>query len=464
LEVQTAVQPVTSKRLTNIFFFLGVIMLFSMISLVAINAAFLVTDEIYHGVTVGDIDVGGLSVQVAENKIATVFRERIEQVPITLTYQKQSWSISAKDIDLSINPTALANQAYSVGRSGNIFYRLQERYLTIYRGHIVPLTVTYNHEKIKSFLNEIARTIDREPVSATLNYRNYTVTIVPDTKGYKLDTALALSDLETLIETKLSANMPLPVKELAPTLVASDLEGIDGVIAAYSTQFNASDQNRTQNIALASKNVNGVLVRRGETFSFNTFVGPRLAEYGYKEAPVFINGKLLPDWGGGVCQVSSTLYNAVLLADLAIEERTSHFRPPGYVPLGQDATVAYNQLDFKFKNTSQTNIYISSEVYGNQVSISIFGKLSDNPPEIQIVSADKKVLEPNTIIKQDPQLELGKEVVEIEGQKGYQVTTYRVHYINGKESNRELLAGDEFEPEDRVIRVGSKLPARQAGK
>ncbi|MDR3591404.1 MAG: VanW family protein [Negativicutes bacterium] len=457
-------QPVTSKRPTNLIVFLGVIVLFSIISMVSINAAFSVTDEIYNGVTVGNIDVGGLTVNAAEDKIAAVFRERTQNPPITLTYHGQQWSVAAQDIDLGIDASTLAKQAYAVGRTGNAFNQLQEKYLAINRGHVIHLTPAYDAKKLVVFVTDVARSIDQEPQNATLVGSRTGVTIVPEAIGFRVDIAKSVAEISRGMETGLPLVMPLAVDELIPAIQAKDLDGIDGVISSYSTQFDPWDQNRSQNVALAAKNVNGVIVKSGGSFSFNTYVGPRLAEYGYKVAPVFINGKLMPDWGGGVCQVSSTLYNAVLLADLTVEERTSHYRPPGYVPLGQDATVADNQLDFRFKNTSSHNIYITSEISGNQLTVSIFGKLNDNPPEIQIVATDKRVLEPNTIVKQDPQLELGKEITEVDGQKGFQVNTYRVKYLFGREVAREFLAADDFPPEDRVVRVGTKVPPRQTTK
>lgn len=457
-------QPVTSKRVTNLIFFLGVILLFSVISLVSINAAFSVTDEIFNGVRVGNINVGGLTVTAAEEKINAVFREQTLNPPLTLTYNGQQWAVSARDIDLGIDASDLARQAYAVGRTGNAFSRLQEKYLTINQGHVIPLTPTYDSKKLLALITEVAKSIDKDPQNAALVGSRTGVTVVPETSGYRVDIAKSMAEITRQLETQLPLVQPLAVDELVPAILAKDLDGIDGVISSYSTEFDPSDQNRSQNVAIAAKNVNGTIVKSGGTFSFNTYVGPRLAEYGYKVAPVFINGKLLPDWGGGVCQVSSTLYNAALLADMTIEERTSHYRPPGYVPLGQDATVADNQLDFRFKNSSSHNIYITTEISGNQLTVVLFGKTSNNPAEIQVVGTDKKVLEPNTIVKQDPQLELGKEIVEVEGQKGYQVNTYRVKYQYGKEISREFLAADDFPVEDRVVRVGTKVPPRQTIK
>lgn len=451
-------QRVTTKRITNSIFFFSVIVLFSLMSLAAINASFSVTGEIYNGVKVGNIDVGGLSAQAAKNKIATVFLQKTKQPPITLTYDNQSWAISADAIGLKIDANALSNRAYAVGRTGNIFFQLQEKYMAINHGHIIPLALVYDSAKLTTLVNGIAQKIDKAPKNASLNYHKGSVSISPDEIGYKTDVTKTLSEIVDTMQVKLPFSLPIVINTAIPIIQAQDLKKIDGLISSYSTEFNTGNQNRSQNIAIAAKNINGILIRPGEEFSFNKYVGLRLEQYGYKIAPVFISGKLTKDWGGGVCQVSSTLYNAALLADMTITERTSHYRPPGYVPIGQDATVADNQLDFKFTNSSHNNIFITTAISGNQLTVSIFGKLSPNPPEIQIVPVDKKVLEPDTIVKQDPGLELGKEIVDVEGQKGFQLSTFRVKYINGKEISREFLAADEFPPEDRVVRLGTRVP------
>ncbi len=439
-------------------FFLAVIVIISLMGTFAVNAAFTVTDGIYDGVKIGDIDVGSLSVQAAEAKIAGTFRERVEQPPLTLTYQNQVWSVSAEEVGLGIDAPALARQAYAVGRTGNIFYRLQERYLTVNQGYTVPMTPSFDSAKLLSRLAAIAKTIDKEPRNASVALVHSSVVIAPESIGRKTDITKTMSTIAAKLNASIPCTVAISVEEVAPDLFARDLEDIDGVLSSYTTQFDPSDRNRTQNISLAVRNVSGVLIRKGEVFSFNAHVGPRLAQYGYKEAPVFINGKLLPDWGGGVCQVSSTLYNAALFADLAIVERTAHFRPPGYVPLGQDATVADNLLDFKFKNTGAANIYVLADLGYGQLTVYLLGRQKSAPADIAVVATDKKVLEPNTVVKQDPQLELGKEVIEVEGQKGFQVTTHRIKYANGREIDREFLANDEFAPEDRVVRVGTKAP------
>lgn len=443
----------------NILMVLSIIILFSIVSLIAANSVFFFSNEIYRGVTVANIPVGDLSVTEAVEKITKVLRERTKQPVLIINYGKDSWNVTAEEIDFAVDANALAANAYNIGRQGNIFHKLRERYIAINNGYDLPLAIQYDQMKLYNIIAKIAKTIDCQPQNASIKVLGSGVTIDQEVLGREVDIAKVMADSTAQLATAMNITIPLTVTEVMPTVVASDFQDIDGILASYTTQFNAADYNRSQNIYLAAKNINGTLIRAGSIFSFNKFVGPRLAQNGYKEAPVFIDGELVPDWGGGVCQVSTTLYNAVLLADMGIEERTPHFSPPGYVPLGQDATVADNLLDFKFKNTSATNIYITSEVYGNQITISILGKRS-NMPDIRIIS-EQKTLEPGNIVKQDPNLELGNEVVESPGQKGFIVTTYRIKYANGSEINREWLGTDEFKPIDRVIKIGTKVAAKQ---
>ncbi|SDF57020.1 VanW family protein [Sporolituus thermophilus] len=457
-------EPVATKRKNNLMLFLLIIFLFTAVSFGATNAAFMVTQNIYHGVTVEGIPVGGLTVQEAERRLSTHFGERLKYPLIELLYENNKWEITANQIDFSIDAASLAREAYQIGRRGGILQQLRERYLAIYHSYSVPLAMSYNHEKLQSVVIKIAKEMNRDAQSAYLTQYKGGVFIVPEIIGVKVNVAQTVADIVRKMNTTLPVRAEISVEKVVPPILAQDLASIDGIIAAYTTQFDPRDENRTQNVQLAAKSINGVLVRPGDVFSFNTHVGPRLAEHGYREAPVFVDGRLSTDWGGGVCQVSSTLYNAVLLADLEIEERTAHFRPPGYVPLGQDATVADNQLDFKFRNTTDYNIYLMTEVTGNQLTVNIFGKRLPNSPEIRIIAADKQIIEPKTVIKQDPTLELGKEVVESEGQKGYQITTYRIKLSNGQEIAREFLASDEYKPVDRIIRVGIKTSPKESSK
>lgn len=452
-----------TKQTTILLFFFSIIVLFSAVSLAATNAVFLFTDNIYEGVTVGTISVGGLSVDEAKNKISIAFKDQMAQSSMTIKYQDEMWTIAPQDIEISINPDDLAMQAHNVGRTGTFFKIIQERYLAVHSGYNIPLTKNYNQKYLYAILNNVAKSINRNPQNASLEYNNGVIRIVPETWGQKVNMLESFTSITDQLQSSILFSSELIVDGESPTIMTQDFAGIDSLIGEYTTQFDPNDTKRYKNVVIASKNINNTLVRSGEVFSFNQSVGLRIPEYGYNEAPVMIDGKLSLDWGGGVCQVSSTLYNAALLSDMEIIERTSHYRPPNYVPLGQDATVADNLLDFRFKNNTPYNIYITSEIVNNQITISIFGQSIPDHIDIRIESTTKN-LGYNTVIKQDNTLALGTETIKSAGQHGFEVATYRVKLANGHEISREALSSDFFKPEDRVIHIGTKSQLQHSTK
>ena len=457
--MQTEIVKTSVSQMIKLTIFFMVILLLVSISLIATNAAMTLKDTIYEGVDIGDISVGGLTQEEAHDKILSFWSIRSAE-PLRLVYGDKEWSFTADEIELSIAYNELIHQAYQVGRTGNVYNQLKERYITVNQGYVIPLQISVNRNKLNKIVTDIRKNIDKEPQNAGLVVKGQHITLVPDSIGKKVNIDKTLRDIETVVNSQAKSIVNLTVDDQIPTIKSSELLGIDRIFSSYTTQFSFADSNRADNIILAAKSVNNILLRRGEIFSFNQHVGLRLKERGYKMAPGYIDGVLVPDWGGGVCQVSSTIYNAALLANMTIDERTSHFSPPAYVPLGLDATVADHYLDFRFRNTTSGNIFIKTEIDGNVLTVTILGNKDEILPEIELISTDKKVIEPKTIMKEDNKLELGKQVVEVEGEKGFIVTVYRIKRVNGKEITREFVSYDEFKPVDTVVRLGTKPPEK----
>jgi hypothetical protein len=155
-------------------------------------------------------------------------------------------------------------------------------------------------------------------------------------------------------------------------LIIKEREKIPKKIGSFTTYFNISEKSRTKNLKLAAQAINNYQIKPGEIFSFNKTVGPRVPEKGYEKAIIFVNKKKVEDYGGGVCQVSTTLYNAVLDAGLPVLERHPHSLPVPYVPLGKDATVNYGTMDFKFKNDGEKNLLIKATVEKNKLTVELY--------------------------------------------------------------------------------------------
>ena len=231
-------QTSINKRATNIVLFLGIILLFSVASLAVANTAFSVKDNIYDGVSIGDTPVGGLSLEEAKSKIQKVYGDKLtSNPPITIHYKEQGWDILSSDINLSIDADALALEAYNVGRTGNLFAKLQNRYLAVNHGFVVPLKMKYDQEKLNTCLTNIAQIINRNAKDAIIQYNNSSIKLDPESTGYKVNIEKTTEDLLAKINKSIPATIELIVDEILPTITIKDLADIDGLLSVYTTQF-----------------------------------------------------------------------------------------------------------------------------------------------------------------------------------------------------------------------------------
>ena len=207
---------------------------------------------------------------------------------------------------------------------------------------------------------------------------------------------------------------------------------------------------------MAINKINGVVVMPGETFSYNKTLGKRTAEAGYKDAAGYVGGKVVQMIGGGICQISSTLYDTVVYANLDIVERHNHVFLTSYVGAGKDATVVYGSLDFQFKNTRQYPIKIVSSLQNGIATVSIYGIKEENEYEVEISTTILNYIPYNVIYEDDASLENGTETVTQYGQKGCKSITYKILKQNGKEVSRSVLSTDTYEPMHKYISRGTK--------
>ena len=287
--------------------------------------------------------------------------------------------------------------------------------------------------------------------------RDDRVEIVPGRKGLQVDVEEAYQQLlDSLGNGQAKPVIRLSLAQVSPrrTTEAITAMGVKGLLSAYTTYFDPTNVGRTYNIRVAAAALDGLLVPPGQEFSFNDVVGPRSSDAGYKNAKVIINAEFVEGIGGGVCQVSSTLYNAILLSNLEILDRTNHSLPVGYVPLGRDATVVYGAIDLKFRNNTESYIYSRSFVQGGQLTFKIYGNTDYKVP-VFIRTRITKEIEPKTIYQKDSSLKKGEQVVKQEGARGYQVETERVIGEKNKEQV-ETLPPSSYQPINKIIVGGTK--------
>lgn len=228
-------------------------------------------------------------------------------------------------------------------------------------------------------------------------------------------------------------------------------------LGSYKTNFSSSSANRASNISLATSSINDVVLMPGDVFSFNTSVGERTTSRGYKTAGAYVAGETVDQVGGGICQVSSTLYNAVLLSNLEIVERRSHQMTVSYVPIGRDATVNWGTTDFRFKNNTEYPVKIVGTISGRNVTLAIVGTETIENKTVDIVTSTVSVLTPPVETVEDDTKEVGYSQTK-NGTNGYVVDATRVVYSNGVELSREALVRSRYNPKKTVVTVGTKVP------
>ncbi|MFA7466812.1 MAG: VanW family protein, partial [Desulfotomaculaceae bacterium] len=293
------------------------------------------------------------------------------------------------------------------------------------------------------------------------------VEVVPSLEGYAIDLELLTESLinQSVISNSTSINVPMKITQPEVTTEQVREWGVTGLLAEFSTRFNPTQANRNHNIATAAGKMDGLIVGPGEVFSFNRAVGSRGIEQGYRMANVIVGNKLEEGLGGGVCQVSTTLYNAVLLADLAVEQRSNHSIPISYAPVGRDAAVAYDFLDLKFKNNLDSHVLIKTLVRNSDLTVKIYG--APNPDKkVQLSSWITKTVEPKTVYEIDPAVEPGNQEVVQQGANGYTAAAERLVLVNGLEVKRELLFGSKYQSVEHIIAVHSQteIPQTEPGE
>ena len=280
-------------------------------------------------------------------------------------------------------------------------------------------------------------------------------TVLPAQRGISLDVEAAQKALEESDERYVE--LPLVITE--PTMTTEEFESVlfRDVLGEGTTSFNASLVGRTTNVKLACDLIDGVILNPGDVFSYNDTVGPRTYERGFRDAIVYVGASAEDGVGGGICQVSSTIYYAALRADLEIVERKAHSRLVTYVPLGEDATVAWGAVDFRFKNDTDYPLRIDVSYGRSSMTVQLVGTKTEN----KTVQMETTVLSKTpfqTVHVENPDLAPGESRVKSSGYTGYVTETYRVVYIDGVETSRTFENKSVYTKYDKVVEDGPALP------
>ena len=423
----------------------------------------------YPNIYVNDIPLEGRTLDEAAAVVSQQVTSLISSWRITLrTQDGRSWDITGKDLNMQYDVADQLDQLWAIGHTGTS----AERYEQVRAVEEEPVyrytTLTYDMSGINQILSQIKSEVDRAAVSATKVYDDsvfppYTYT--DDVDGQELDiTGLSerIMGMVDRLESGVVDLTPTPVK--AP-ITRAYLESQIVKLSSFETTIgNTSTEGRFANIKLGTEKFNHLIIKSGESVSFNKVTGKRTEANGYQQALELAYGEYVMGWGGGICQVSSTLYNAVVNAGLEVKSRTQHSRPSSYVDKGLDATVQDDRLDFVFKNNTNADIFIETEYYKKgsyyRCKFTIYGRPDPNGYSYKLVSEVVQTIEkPETVYRQDKNMQYvvydDEEYVYSKGEDGYVVDVYLVTMdANGLEVSREKKYTDTYKAVAPVTYVG----------
>lgn len=487
------------------------------------------SNKIAKGVSVKNIDLSGLTIEEAKNKLSEALNIELN-VALELDYQDFKTTFDTNQIEYSYKIDDAVTEAYEVGRDKSLIennYNLLKANLF---GNNLEINSNYNEESLSYIVKDIGTkvpglveepsyykegkelVIEKGNDGIEVNSEQLKNNILEDIKNrnaneiqadttarkidipvnekkasaididkiysevrcepkdayyetdpfkiYKeedgVDFAISVDEAKEKIssEDKTEYRIPLKLTPAKKTINDIGTEAFPYKISEFPTRYDATNTNRSQNLSLATGKINGTVLMPGETFSFNQVVGKRTIDAGYKDAKIYENGKVVDGLAGGICQVSSTLYNAVLLANLEIVERTNHSFTTSYVKAGRDATVVYGVKDFQFKNNRNYPIKIEGSVGSGILTFKIHGIKEETEYEVKIVPNTTGTIPYTTQTITDASLQPGETVVEQSGHAGCKVTTYKQLWLNGTMVSNELLSNDTYNAMQTIIRVG----------
>lgn len=518
------VKKINARRKRNIFiiiliiFILVIFAIFSTIfSLLNIN-----NENIMIGVSINNIDISGLSKDEAKAKVENVLDEKINK-EIKVIYGEYESTINPKVIDAKFDTNKAIEDAYGIGRNGNIIINNYNILFSLIGKKDIETKVIINEEETEKLIKDIGANLPGALVETSYYIEDSNLIITKGKEGLVVNSEKLLEliyeklnnkninqeyieipvevrkpeeinlqkihdeiykepqdayynkepfeihaevdgvdfnieEAKQIISSEEKEEYTIPLKITKPEMTINKIgtEAFPNLLSTFTTKYDKTNTNRTTNLQLAINKINGVVLMPDEEFSYNKIVGERTISAGYKEAKIYSNGEVVDGLGGGICQISSTLYNTVLLANLEITERRNHQFVTSYLPAGRDATVVYGSQDFKFKNNRKYPVKIEASLNSGIAKISLYGVKEENDYTVTFETRTVSAIPYKTKYINDSTIEEGIEKIQQKGVNGLITETYKILNLNGVVVSKTLLSKDTYNAMQRVVLKGTK--------
>lgn len=414
-------------------------------------------DKVYPEVYVYGVNIGGLNKEEVVSVLNDKLAQAIMDKKLKVVVGDKSLELSYSELNLTYNTEDIATEALAYGKDEGLFAKK-----SLIKGkNTINLNadISFDEESLVAFEDKVLEEVNIEPKNAEIVINSGNITITPEVSGKTIDKEELHNKLIESINGDPSDEVELTfdLVEQEAKIKAEDLKEITGVISSYSSKYSNTGDGRVKNMEIAASTINGTIVMPGEEFSYNALIGDTTPEKGYEKANTYVGNEIVPDYGGGICQVSTTLYRAVMRANIRSTERTNHSLTVSYSEPGLDATVANPYLDYKFVNTYDFPIYIQGYVSGGVVNFSIYGNVEAmGNKTYDLVNEILEKYDPEVKYEEDSTMEEGTEKVVSYGMPGYKANSYQVTYENGVEVDRELISTDVYMTTNTVKKKGTK--------
>lgn len=415
------------------------------------------SDEVAMGVYVDEVNISGMKKEEATEAVKNYIAEKAEE-KITLTINENELEVTRGELGVAWDNQDVIDEALSLGKSGNLIKRYKAVKDLEFENKVYELEYTADKNLIQTIVSEKCTEFNKKATNLRLTKTGSGFQIVEGEQGVVVDESAAAQKILTYIEEEYNgkdASIALPTVITEPEGSAEELAKVKDLLGSFQTSFKSSSADRSKNVRTGAGHIDGTVLYPGEIFSTYEYVNPFTVENGYAMAGSYLNGKVVDSLGGGICQVSSTLYNAVLQAELEVVERSPHSMMVTYVQPSADAAIAGTYKDFKFKNSTDAPIYIEAYTTDDKkIVFNIYGE--ETRPSNRKIEYTNKVLEnipAATQLVADAGQGIGYRVVE-SGHNGCRAELYKNVYVDGVLQSSEKVNKSSYQVSNRTVIYG----------
>lgn len=417
-------------------------------------------ETILKGVSIDKLDVSGMTREEALAALES-YEKNLGGQSIKLGIGDNVIEAKLSDLGVTFDNEDLVDEAIGVGHAGNIVKRYKDQKDLQHSGKTFPLSWQTNEDTVRTYVENNCTKYDKKAQNASLTRENGAFNFVAGTEGLELNVDSAVRTISDYLENSWTSDntavLNLETQVTEPEGSAEELANIKDLLGSFTTSFSTSGSNRCKNVSSGASHINGTVLYPGEEFSAYETVSPFTEANGYAMAGSYLNGEVVDSMGGGICQVSTTLYNAVLRAELNVTERSPHSMTVHYVDLSEDAAIAGTYKDFKFVNSTEYPIYIEGYTTSDKkITFNIYGKETrDKNRTISFESQIVSETPATTILQEDAGQGIGYKAVSSKGSSGYVAELYKIVKVNGVETDRIKVNKSTYKGTNRVVTYGT---------